>query len=477
MFDPISYSLARKAIGKPSPPYSAIVCKDGSTEWAEDANGKTIASGESGVDDASVIQSAIDYAQTVKGKVSCKGEFNVDQTVYVKGGVTLDLTEATIKPIADVDVFYIERDAKVFGGVIDVTGITFTKTIFKLHGEQEFGVTGHSTYIEKVRCINDKATGKVFHLLCENSGEYIVWITISDIMTERFEYVAHIQVTNTTATAFINGNVFDNITDTHSKYMFYLERNTSLAIYESACNSNIFTNFRYQAGSNTSKVIRVQGQMNYFEGKVWDMHVAPSGALAVDLDADSRYTLLIGSFHSPAYVSDEGYKNLIIDQCSARILQPYILQRLGESRYLEYGGIYLRTVGTSEENPPYFLVQPENTGQLQGWAFATKVLSETYPRIAVLSGGRIIWSDGVNPSDVELYRAGTDLLKTGDHFQAVLGLITKVDVGDYGGNFANYTPPTGKEGLMIIAIDTNPTNPGKRLYICANGAWHHVDLT
>ena len=40
-------------------PYSAIVYKDGSSVYAEDANGTTIAEGEAGVDDASVIQSAI----------------------------------------------------------------------------------------------------------------------------------------------------------------------------------------------------------------------------------------------------------------------------------------------------------------------------------------------------------------------------------------------------------------------------------
>jgi len=67
--DPISYNLARRAIKKPTPPYSAIVCKDGSTVWAEDAYGKTIASGEAGVDDASVIQSAIDSVPEEGGKV------------------------------------------------------------------------------------------------------------------------------------------------------------------------------------------------------------------------------------------------------------------------------------------------------------------------------------------------------------------------------------------------------------------------
>ncbi|RLF93482.1 hypothetical protein DRN52_06425 [Thermococci archaeon] len=61
--DAISYNLARRALEKPTPSYSALVAKDGSTVWAEDASGKTIASGEAGVDDASVIQSVIDSLQ------------------------------------------------------------------------------------------------------------------------------------------------------------------------------------------------------------------------------------------------------------------------------------------------------------------------------------------------------------------------------------------------------------------------------
>jgi len=51
------------------------------------------------------------------------------------------------------------------------------------------------------------------------------------------------------------------------------------------------------------------------------------------------------------------------------------------------------------------------------------------------------------------------------------------DSADYGGNFATYTPPTGREGAMRIAKDTNATNPGQRLYVYIGGAWHYVDLT
>jgi len=56
-----SWSEYRRSLGG----FSAIVCKDGSTVWAEDASGKTIASGESGVDDASVIQSALNQGGKV----------------------------------------------------------------------------------------------------------------------------------------------------------------------------------------------------------------------------------------------------------------------------------------------------------------------------------------------------------------------------------------------------------------------------
>jgi hypothetical protein len=56
-------------------------------------------------------------------------------------------------------------------------------------------------------------------------------------------------------------------------------------------------------------------------------------------------------------------------------------------------------------------------------------------------------------------------------------VLSRVDVGDYGGNFANYTPPAGEEGAMVVAVDTNNAAPGKRLYIFANDRWNYVNLT
>jgi len=56
--------------------------------------------------------------------------------------------------------------------------------------------------------------------------------------------------------------------------------------------------------------------------------------------------------------------------------------------------------------------------------------------------------------------------------------IKKIDVGDFGGNFANYTPPSDAEdGDIWIAVDTNSSAPGARLYIKANGQIYYINLS
>jgi len=82
-------------------PYSALVAKDGSTVWAEDATGKTIASGESGVDDASVIQSALDAG----GKVFiAASEYLLSSHILIKqSNVHVEGTLSTVLKMISTD--------------------------------------------------------------------------------------------------------------------------------------------------------------------------------------------------------------------------------------------------------------------------------------------------------------------------------------------------------------------------------------
>ena len=80
-YDPVMKDWKKKVA-----PYSAIVCKDGSTVWAEDFSGKTIASGEAGVDDASVIQSALNNRGAV---ILRQATYKCNSTLIIKSGTSL----------------------------------------------------------------------------------------------------------------------------------------------------------------------------------------------------------------------------------------------------------------------------------------------------------------------------------------------------------------------------------------------------
>jgi len=56
-------------------------------------------------------------------------------------------------------------------------------------------------------------------------------------------------------------------------------------------------------------------------------------------------------------------------------------------------------------------------------------------------------------------------------------ILLRRDAGDYGGGFSTYSPPTGEEGYILLAEDTNAGAPGRRLYAYSGGAWRYVDLS
>jgi len=68
---------------KPVPPYSAIVYKEGDEVRAEDWKGRKIASGEAGVDDASVIQGAIDNLPSGGICFLRAGIYNISSTITI----------------------------------------------------------------------------------------------------------------------------------------------------------------------------------------------------------------------------------------------------------------------------------------------------------------------------------------------------------------------------------------------------------
>ena len=160
----ISWRQFRRSLGA----FSAIVCKDGSTVWAEDATGKTIASGESGVDDASVIQKALaslTLNRRWKERIVLKGDFIVRDSILLDDYTILDLTQSRLFLAKNANVDIIKNKDQANGNEhIEIWG----GMLFGNKDEQTSYMSG--IYFKAVN--NFKIIGARFHA-CRNSATKI----------------------------------------------------------------------------------------------------------------------------------------------------------------------------------------------------------------------------------------------------------------------------------------------------------------
>jgi len=146
-------------------PYSAIVYKDGSSVYAEDANGTTIAEGEADVDDTGVIQSAIDAGVKTKTD-TITPEFstfdNMDDPI-TSGWTALRGDETLSQDTSDKKEG--TASLKIVGGTSDNPGA-------KLTGNFDW-----SAYSVVEFYIKAGTGAKVWLKLSDGSGNYYKWET------------------------------------------------------------------------------------------------------------------------------------------------------------------------------------------------------------------------------------------------------------------------------------------------------------
>jgi len=180
--------------------YSAIVYKEGDLVIAEDPNGRIIAQGEAGVDDAEVIQSALDSLtpnRTWKETVLLKGSFVLSKSIKLSDYTKLvidgklrfadDVTDDSL--ITNVDWENGNKFIDIMGGVLDATvsgnsdGIRFERcTYCRIVGVEVYGASGnggvfghgilidtYSKYNVVKSCYthNNNANGIVLRAYCE----------------------------------------------------------------------------------------------------------------------------------------------------------------------------------------------------------------------------------------------------------------------------------------------------------------------
>jgi len=234
-------------------PYSAIVYKDGSSVYAEDANGTTIAEGEAGEDDASVIQNAI--AAGVKTKTDIiTPEFstfdNMDDPI-TSGWVALRGDETLSKDTSDKKEG--TASLKIVGGTSDNPGA-------KLVGNFDW-----SAYSVVEFYVKASTGAKVWLILSDESENYYKWETY--LRTDDWEHVEF----DLSCPAWHSGD-------------FTLENFTNIEIYVATTENNYTFRVDFLVLNNwyalsepfiheTSEVVKNSDGMTYTLGEDYELDI------------------------------------------------------------------------------------------------------------------------------------------------------------------------------------------------------------
>mgnify|MGYP000073327941 CR=1 FL=1 len=97
--------------------------------------------------------------------------------------------------------------------------------------------------------------------------------------------------------------------------------------------------------------------------------------------------------------------------------------------------------------------------------------ADSYARLQIQGGGRLVWGDGSSAGDVNLYRDEANVLKTDDTFKVPVLFIDGIEVDTSGATsgqvlrfdgakFVPYTGGDGATGPTGVTGATGPTGAG-----------------
>jgi len=261
----VQYDSQRPAKG----PYSAIVYIEGSQVITEDADGKVIAIGVAGTDDATLVQAAIDAVHVLGGgDISVKfGIYHHATKVTIKSGCRLHYEQySMIIPTADVDLFQVKPNTDFSGVRINTAdgSITYTHTCITLDGADHFSTFPGFARIHDIQLVNSTGVGKgTAILLTCPSGGAIYGSTFREIRIYGFENQIKL---SQAGTGWINGNHFMSCY-LGSPYYAILCTDAN----PPGVDGNVFDNIEIQCGGTVVvPAVVISGSSNIFKGSIWD---------------------------------------------------------------------------------------------------------------------------------------------------------------------------------------------------------------
>jgi len=427
-------SLRPRGLGeeKPVPPYSAIVYKEGDEVRAEDWKGRKIASGEAGVDDASVIQSA--YAKIVDCGGGCLSfekatYYNINLKITNDLPLILDLGASELRgdgtnPVIEIETNHIaEYHPIIRGGRIDGNN----------RGSVGIQITDSYHVIIQDTSIVDCSKGINPRLKSHWTESLIL-----DRVRIRF---------------CDEGLSFENVGSGSKSF----GQSRIMALDIGGCTKGIAIN-------QDTSVFR-----SFIVATIW----IPENGIGIYMDGSPAFTwwhLGLESQYNSAIGINFGANYDGTMEFYARFYGTFTYINNPHSKK------YLLWISPSEVRAPSGVFR-------EGLIIATEDGTPVLKLIKNAADAPII---GVSNADVTFWdygtgsRAGINVDTITTTGKATLKKIVNLEVyrDDYGGNFASFTFPSAEKGRFFFAEDTNAANPAKRLYVCLDGStWSYVDLT
>lgn len=226
-----------------------------------------------GIEDHIEIQQAINELCDIH---LLSGDYYISDTVIINPGVKLIMEQrATVHVIADIDAFYVSKNAQIEGGRIDSRlAATYDSALLVFHGDEQYsivhGMEGGITGAQNItlRGKGNYAGGYGIQFKCSDATSFATGLIFNNIYTKNFQFPIFIKMPDTDngTMQFFNSNMFTNIYITNPYH-------TAIYVYNpyDSFSGNIFDNIHIQPSSTTQRAININGRGNIFSNIVlWD---------------------------------------------------------------------------------------------------------------------------------------------------------------------------------------------------------------
>ncbi len=268
----------------------------------------------SGGNDSLKIQAAINYARNHAGKNVKLGnrDYVITAPIIIKQGVKLLFDYGTKFVVeGNFRVVEIQQNASLEGAYIAINDPAFDSEVIYLDGKYKYYNTWNRTHIRDINIVNWHSSHKGIglSLFSGGAGHEISYVQFENIKIAGLKIGMKLVAKRpSSGMSWINANRFLSLSLDDCIEMISMTSSSTIP-YE--ISGNRFRDLQIQPTSITTKILRVSGQFNYFDGMVWDISSIPHNNPVIDLTTNSMDTTLNIPSVPDGRISDNGYRNKV----------------------------------------------------------------------------------------------------------------------------------------------------------------------